>query len=124
MAEPVIVYDEPADTLYIAFYPGESATGLKLSDHILLRVDKRNQRAIGITLLDFAILTSESETGPRSFPLKGLDELTPESRKLALELLHLPPVRDYLILVESTTAGASVIPSAMLNMDKLVARAA
>ena len=47
MTEPQIRYDEPSDTLYVSFAPGESATGLELSDHILLRVDKRRRTAIG-----------------------------------------------------------------------------
>ncbi|HYH81607.1 MAG TPA: DUF2283 domain-containing protein [Longimicrobium sp.] len=124
MAEPKILYDEPADTLYIAFCPGERATGLSLSEHILLRVDKRNRRAIGITLLDFSILTDQSEIGPRSFPLSGLDDLTPESRELAMELLHSPPVSDFLTVSAYSPAGTEVIPIAVLNTDKLVARAA
>lgn len=53
--EPRVAYDEPADTLYIAFFPGECATGLSLSEHILLRVNARERRAIGITLLDFSL---------------------------------------------------------------------
>lgn len=124
MAEPHFLYDEPADTLYIAFSPGERATGLKLNENILLRVDKRSRRAIGITLLDFSILTDPSEIGPRTFPLSGLDDLTPESRELALELLHLPPVSDFLTVLAYSPAGTEVIPIATLNTDKLVARAA
>ncbi len=54
MTEPRVVYDEPADTLYIAFFPGECATGLSLSDHILIRVNAEERRANGITLLDFS----------------------------------------------------------------------
>ena len=123
MTEPVIRYDEPADVLYIAFCPGESATGLSLSEHILLRVNKRDRRAIGITLIGYSDLTDPSEIGPRSFPLTRLDELTPESRKLAMELLHSSPVADYLT-VFAYSPGIDEIPTVTLNTDKLVARAA
>jgi hypothetical protein len=32
MSEPQIHYDEPSDTLYVSFAPGEAATGLELND--------------------------------------------------------------------------------------------
>lgn len=121
MLEPEILYDEPVDTLYLAFFPGEKATGLRLNNHILLRVDKRNRRAIGITVLDFTVLAGRSDIRPRSYPLTGLDELKPESRELALELLHSLPVSDYLSVVANPPEG---IPSVTLNTEKLVARAA
>lgn len=124
MAEPEIFYDEGGDTLYISFAPGKTGTGLELNDHILLRADKQHRRAIGITLISFSILANRSEIGPRSFPLTGLDELRPESRKLALELLHSPPVSDYLTVSAYSSGGARAIPIATVNTDKLVARAA
>jgi uncharacterized protein YuzE len=124
MCEPEISYDEPSDTLYIDFGPRMGATGLGLNDHIFLRVDVDNRRAIGITLLDFSILANRSEIGPRSFPLSGLEEISPDLQALALELLHLPPVSDYLTVLAYSPAGTEVIPIAVLNTDKLVARAA
>ncbi len=119
--EPRVAYDEPVDTLYRAFFPGEKATALRLNNHILLRVDKCNRRAIGITVLDFSMLAGRSDTGPRRYPLTGLDEFKPESRELALELLHSPPVSDYLTVVACPPGG---IPSVTVNTEKLVARAA
>jgi hypothetical protein len=32
MSEPTIRYDEPSDTLYISFAPGEVATGIELNE--------------------------------------------------------------------------------------------
>jgi uncharacterized protein YuzE len=40
MGKPVFNYDEISDTLYVSFAPGEKATGIELSDHILLRINK------------------------------------------------------------------------------------
>jgi uncharacterized protein YuzE len=124
MAEPEIFYDEPGDTLYISFSPGETGAGLDLNDHILLRVDKQQRRAIGITLISFSILANRSAIGPRSIPLTGLEELSPELQELALEILQSPPVSEYLILSVYSPAGNDVIPLTTLNTDKFAARAA
>ena len=120
MTEAKIRYDEPSDTLYVSFSPGESATGLELSDHILLRVDKRRRRAIGLTLFDFSLLMQRTELGPRSFPLSGLARLSPELRELAISLLQSQPVSDYLSLSAFTPTGRETIPITELRSDKLV----
>ncbi|HEU4556247.1 MAG TPA: DUF2283 domain-containing protein [Longimicrobium sp.] len=121
MPGPEIFYDEPVDTLYLAFFPGEKATGLRLNNHIVLRVDKHNRRAIGITVLDFSMLAGRGGIGPHSYPLTELDELKPEPRELALELLHSPPVSDYLTVV---ACPPGEILSVMVNTEKFTARAA
>jgi hypothetical protein len=71
MAEPIFHYDEGSDTLYVSFAPGEAATGIALHDHMLLRINKHERRAIGLTLLDYSVLAQPTEAGPRSFPLTG-----------------------------------------------------
>ena len=50
MNEPIFNYDEMSDTLYVSFAPGELATGIELNEHILLRINKEERRAIGLTL--------------------------------------------------------------------------
>ena len=70
-------YDEVSDTLYIAFTPGESATGIELNDYLLLRINKREQRAVGLTIFEYSVLAQPTELGPRSFPLTGLQQLSP-----------------------------------------------
>ena len=47
MTKPIFNYDEMSDTLYVSFEPGEKATGIELNDHILLRINKKERRAIG-----------------------------------------------------------------------------
>jgi len=49
MAKPIVNYDEISDTLYVSFEPGKKATGIELNDHILLRINKKERRAIGLT---------------------------------------------------------------------------
>ncbi|HXH14443.1 MAG TPA: DUF2283 domain-containing protein [Alphaproteobacteria bacterium] len=110
MGKPVFTYDEANDTLYISFAPDEAATGIELTDHILLRVNKKERSAIGLTLLDYSILGQTTEIGPRSFPLTGLDELSDELREMVLDILLHPPVRDILSLSAYTPSLAETIP--------------
>lgn len=124
MTEPQIRYDEPSDTLYVSFAPGERATGLELSDHILLRVDKRRRMAIGLTLFDFSLLIQVTEVGPRSFPLSGLEHLSPELRELAIDLLQSEPVSEYLSLSAFTPTARETIPITELRSGNLRPRAA
>ena len=124
MTEPQIRYDEPSDTLYVLFAPGESATGLELSDHILLRVDKRGRRAVGLTFFDFSLLTQQTELGPRSFPLSGLARLSPDLRALAIALLQSEPVSEYLSLSAFTPTARETIPITELRPGKIQPRAA
>ena len=124
MTEVQIRYDEPSDTLYISFAPGEAATGLELSDHILLRVDKRTRSAIGITLFDFSLLAQQTDLGPRSFPLPGLAKLSPELRELAVTLLQREPVSEYLSLSAFSPTAAETIPITILRPGMTASRAA
>jgi len=72
MTEPVFSYDEVSDTLYISFVPGEAATGIELTDHILLRVNKRERRVIGLTLLDYSLIAQTTEIGHGVSPSRAL----------------------------------------------------
>lgn len=98
MTESHVQYDEPSDTLYVLFGPRREATGLELSDQILLRVDRREQVAVGLTILNYSVLAQSTEIGPRSVALSGLRQLPIELQELALRLLKAAPVRDFLAL--------------------------
>ena len=110
MAEPVYNYDEESDTLYITFEPGAQATGIELTDHILLRLNKHERRAVGITLFDYAVLAQQTEMGPRSFPLTGLEEVPGEIRELVLDVLRQPPVSEILALSAYTPTLSETTP--------------
>jgi uncharacterized protein YuzE len=124
MSEPTIKYDEPSDTLYVSFAPGEAATGIELNEHILLRVNKAERRAIGLTIFDYSVLAQPTELGLRSFPLDGLNELSHELRELALEVLRTSPIQDILSLSAYTPSAFEVIPIASLKPTIVTRRAA
>ena len=111
-----MIYDELSDTLYISFVPNVKATGIELSDHILLRIDKENRRAIGITFLNYSILIQKADFGPRSFPLTGLARLSDQSREMVLEILAKSPVKEILSLSTYTPSFSEEIPITLLHL--------
>ena len=115
MSEPIFNYDELSDTLYVSFEPGETATGIELNEHILLRINKQERRAIGLTFFEYSILAQRTEVGPRSFPLTGLAELSNELRAIVLEILLRPPVSEILLLSAYTPSMIETIPITSLQ---------
>jgi uncharacterized protein YuzE len=115
MGEPIFDYDEMSDTLYVSFAPGESATGIELNEHILLRINKQERRAIGLTFFEYSILAQRTEVGPRSFPLTGLTELSDELRDIVLEILLRPPISKILSLSAYTPSLVETIPITSLQ---------
>ena len=113
--DPVFNYDEMSDTLYVSFAPGEKATGIELNDHILLRINKKERRAIGLTFLEYSLLAQRTEVGPRSFPLTGLAELSDELRDIVLDILQRPPVSEVLFLSTYTPSVIETIPITSLQ---------
>ena len=115
MTEPIFNYDETSDTLYVSFSSGEKATGIELNDHILLRINKKERRAIGLTFLEYSLLAQRTEVGPRSFPLTGLAELSDELRDIVLDILQRPPVSEVLFLSTYTPSVIETIPITSLQ---------
>jgi uncharacterized protein YuzE len=108
---PTYSYDKEADVLYISFSPGEKATAaVELNDNILLRFNRDEKRAIGLTLMDFSVLIQLTNLGPRSFPLSGLQELEPEWQETVIELITKPPVSQILKVSTYTPSLAEIIP--------------
>ncbi len=123
MTEPIYTYDQDGDILYISFSPGKKGTGIELNDHILLRLNKAEHRAIGLTLLDYSVLAQPTELGPRSFPLTGLSELPDELRQLVLEVITTPPVNEILTLSAYTPSLAETIPIGSVRVQSHLAGA-
>jgi uncharacterized protein YuzE len=115
MATPNISYDETSDTLYVSFAPGEKATGIELNEHILLRVNKAERRAVGLTIFEYSLLAQQTEMGPRGFPLTGLNQLSDELRDMVLEILQQPPVSEIVFLLAYTPSPMEMIPVTMLQ---------
>jgi uncharacterized protein YuzE len=94
---PIYSYDKEADVLYISFSPGEKTTSaVELNDNILLRFNRAEQRAVGLTLMDFSVLVQLTNLGPRSFPLSGLQNLEPEWQEMVIDIITRPPVSQIL----------------------------
>lgn len=89
-------YDEDGDILEIFFGENEPATGIELTDHILLRLNQKTRRAVSLTFLHFSILAERTEYGPRSYPLDKLDELPEHLRELAVRAITTEPVNQFL----------------------------
>ena len=114
--EPNYSYDKEVDVLYISFYPGEKATtAVELNDNILLRFNKEEKRAIGLTLMDFSVLIQLTNLGPRSFPLTGLNELEPEWQETVLEIIKSPPVNKILKVLAYTPNLAETTPITLVE---------
>ena len=111
--EPTFSYDKEADVLYISFSPGEKATtSVELNDNILLRFNRADKRAIGLTLMDFSVLVQITELGPRSFPLTGLNELEPDWQETVIEIITKPPVSQILKVSVYTPSMSETVPIA------------
>lgn len=115
METPNFNYDEASDTFYVSFAPGEDATGIELNDHILLRINKAERRAVGLTFFEYSVLAQRTEVGPRSFPLTGLAQLSDGLRKMVLDILRRPPVSDILSLSAYTPSLVETIPITSLQ---------
>ncbi len=121
MDRSVTNYDEMSDTLYVSFAPGEKATGIELNDHILLRINKAERRAVGLTFFEYSLLAQRTEWGMRSFPMSGLAQLSKELRQLVLEVIQRPPVSDVLSLSAYTPSAAETIPITWLHPEPVTA---
>lgn len=115
MSESRYSYDETSDILHIVFAPGEQATGIELTDHILLRYKKQERRIVSITLLDYSLLTQATEIGQKGFPLTGLDDVSQETRDTVLALLKQAPATDVLTLLAYTPSHHEYIPIVAIN---------
>lgn len=119
MDEPIFKYDELSDTMYISFVIGEPGTGIELNEHILLRVNQAERRAVGLTLFDYSILAQPTEIGFRSLPLNGLETLPDEVREMVIEILHSKPLREVLSLSAYTPSTIESIPITALQHSVL-----
>ncbi len=110
MDKPNFNYEKKNDTLYISFEPPVAATGIELNDHILLRINKAERKAVGLTFFDYSILTQQTTLGPRSFPLTGLDDLSDALRDMVMDILQHSPIKEILPLSAYTPSAIETIP--------------
>ncbi len=74
----------------------ELTCAIELTDNILLRFHRERGQAAGLTILDFSVLASPAELGPRSFALTGLDDLPDDMRETVARSITMPPVNHFL----------------------------
>ena len=116
MKTPIYNYDKEVDVLYISFSPGEkTTTAVELNDNILLRFNRDEKRAIGLTLMDFSVLVQLTNFGPRWFPLCGLNDLEPNWQDTVIEIITKPPVNQILKISVYTPSLAETIPIALVE---------
>ena len=110
MKKPNIKYDEISDTLTISFEPNVLATGVELTDHILLRLHKSDRTAVSLTFFDYSIIAQPTDVGMHHFPLTGLAKLSDELREIVIEILQSKPVSQYIYLSAYTPSITEIIP--------------
>ncbi|MFQ5633666.1 MAG: DUF2283 domain-containing protein, partial [bacterium] len=110
---------EEADLLDIFFGENESATGIELTDHILLRLNQKTGRAVSLTLHHFSILTERTEYGPRSFPLYNLKELPEDLRDLVLRIVSSAPVDQFLKVSHFQASPTKQVPLTYVEPNHL-----
>jgi uncharacterized protein YuzE len=110
MSKPSIKYDEISDTLTISFEPGVQATGIELTEHILLRINTSQRKAISINIFEYSVLTQKTEMGIRSFPITGLAQLSSELQEIVFDILLHKPLCEYLHLSAYTLSLVETIP--------------
>ena len=93
-----LLYDENADILEVFFGENEPATGVELTDHILLRLNRETGRTVSLTLFHFSILAEQTEFGPRSYPLDKLEDLPEDLRESVIHVVTAAPVNQFLKL--------------------------
>jgi hypothetical protein len=116
------VYEEATDILEIFLGENGPATGIELTDHMILRIDRKARRALSLTLLHFSILSEQTEYGPRSFSLEKLEQLPADLRELVFSLLVAPPVNQFLKVSQLQTSPVKM-PIAFVTANPLLAAA-
>lgn len=118
-----LVYDEVEDILEVFFGENEPATGVELTDHILLRLNQTTGRAVSLTLLHFSILMERTEYGPRSYPLNHLKDLPEPLREVVARTLTTSPVNEFLKLSYFQASPTKRVPFTYIEPSHLAVAA-
>jgi hypothetical protein len=89
-------YDQEGDVLDVYFGAKRPAWTIELTPNIMISVDRTNEQAVSLTLIDYTELVRPTIWGARSFPITGLADLPIEERDLVLTILNSPPVNSWL----------------------------
>jgi hypothetical protein len=103
-------YDEEGDILEVVFDNVKATCAIELTEEILLRFNLERGQAAGLTILDFSVLASPTEMGPRSFPLTGLADLPDDLRQTVVKIITSPPVNQFLKVSYFYPSSAERLP--------------
>ncbi len=115
-----LTYEEAGDILEIVFNDLEATCAVELTENILLRFHRELGRAVGLTILDFSVLASPTELGPRSFALTGLDELPEDLRETVARIITTPPVNQFLKVSTFRPFSAQPIPLTYVESSRVL----
>lgn len=110
MRKRQILYDEEGDILYLKFSdkPAEGSVTI-VEDVILLRFNRRDREAVGLTFIAFShLLPSVGDSAP-PFTLERLSALPDHLRQLVWDIINRPPVTEYLRVLPGPTEAESRI---------------
>jgi hypothetical protein len=116
-----LAYEETGDILEIVFPGVDADCSIELTDQILLGFNRKQKRAAGLTMLDFSILATPTEFGPRSFALTGLDNLPDDLSDIVGYILTRAPVNNFLKVVTFYTSSGQTIPLTYLENPQSMA---
>ena len=112
---PKYSYDKEADVLSISFAQEKATAAVELNPNILLRFNRAEKRAVGLTLLDYSVLAQLTKTGPRSFPLTGLADLELDWQDEVVAMITKAPVNQILRVLTYMPSSSESMPITFLE---------
>jgi len=110
-----LAYEETGDILEIVFPGVDADYSIELTEQILLGFNRKARRPAGLTILDFSILATPTELGPRSFAVTGLAHLPDDLSETVAYILTHAPVTDFLKVITFYPSVGQTIPLTYLE---------
>ncbi len=104
-----LTYDINEDDLEISFGDNEKATGIELTEHILLRINLQNARPVSLSFFHFSILSEMTEYGPRSYPL-NLENIPNDIKDMVSRTILKPPISEFLSVAHFQASPMKQVP--------------
>lgn len=92
-------YDHEADMLEIFFAKDRANKTIELADPIIIRFNYQTKQPLSLSILTFSKVIQQTEFGPATFPLYGLEKLPPELKQIVSRMIQTPPVSHFLKIV-------------------------
>lgn len=108
-------YEKGGDVVEIVFPGVRADCAVELTDHILLRFNREQRQAAGLTILGFSVLVTPTELGPRSFAMTGLGALPEMLHEVVASILSHAPVNHFLRVTSYQMSPTETIPLTFLE---------